>query len=252
MKLDSKKIKKYLDTGKPEFKLFPMNYTDSEKDVIKNFILDAHDLFRYHGTVEMINDSLEKFLSSVGTNTSRNIKRMTRLVINIIKKVLKGYNMTHFWMDIRVTQPDDKPFVPRWHKDGNILQASEKSLKFITVLRGPGTLLIPLSKKVNDIFNKLFEKERNEVGPTGGIEKSIEVTKKYQPIYAKKLANEKVTQLKNSQGLIFYAGIPMDNSTLHSEPKIDQHRMFISIVPGSKESIEILEKKGSYIKKKMD
>ena len=79
MKLDSKKIKKYLDTGNPEFKLFSMNYTDSQKDVIKNFILESEDFFRYYGSIERINDSLEKFLSSIGTNTSRNIKKMDKI-----------------------------------------------------------------------------------------------------------------------------------------------------------------------------
>ena len=243
MKLDSKKIKKYLATRKPEFKLFSMNYTDSEKDVINNFILEETKLFSHYGSIEMINDSLEKFLSSIGTNTSRNIKKMGKLIINMIKKVLKGYNRTHFWMDIRVFQPDNDPFVPRWHKDGNILESSVRTEKFITVLKGPGTLLIQSTKKVNDIFNKLFDKARNETGPTSTHEQRMKINKKYQLIYAKKFANEKIIQVKNSQGLVFIAGMPLDNSALHSEPKIDQPRMFISIVPGSKESIEIVEKK---------
>ncbi len=40
--LDSKKIKNYLDIANPEFKLFSLLYTDSENDVIKNFILEVH------------------------------------------------------------------------------------------------------------------------------------------------------------------------------------------------------------------
>ncbi len=76
--LDSKKIKKYLDTGNPEFKLFSMSYSDSEKNVIKNFILEAPENFRYYGSIETINDSLEKFLSSIGPNTSHNIKKMSK------------------------------------------------------------------------------------------------------------------------------------------------------------------------------
>ena len=137
MKLDSKKIKKYLDTGNPEFKLFSMNYTDSEKDVIKKFILEAPENFRYYGSIERINDSLEKFLSSIGTNTSRNIKKMQKLIVNIIKKVLKGYNMSHFWVAIRVTEPNNHFIIPRWHKDGNYFASNSITAKFITVLRGP-------------------------------------------------------------------------------------------------------------------
>ena len=137
MKLDSKKIKKYLDTGNPEFKLFSMSYNDSEKDVIKNFILEAPENFRYYGSIERINDSLEKFLSSIGPNTSHNIKKMEKLVISIIKKVLKGYNMSHFWVAIRVTEPNNGFITPRWHKDGNYFASQSITAKFLTVLKGP-------------------------------------------------------------------------------------------------------------------
>ena len=41
---------------------------------------------------------------------------------------------------------------------------------------------------------------------------------------------------------MFLAGSPMDSVALHSEPNMDQYRMFISIVPGSKKNIEELKK----------
>ena len=243
MMLDSKKIKKYLDIGNPEFKLFSMNYTDSEKDVIKNFILESPENFRYYGSIERINYSLEKFLSSIGPNTIRNIKKMAKLVVNIIKKVLKGYNMSHFWVAIRVTEPNNQFIIPRWHKDGNYFASKSITAKFITVLRGPGTLLIRSNKKVNDIYNKISEKEINEISPTSTFEEEKKIARKYRHILAKKLANEKIIQVKNSQGLVFLAGSPMDNAALHSEPNMDQKRMFISIVPGSKKNIEELKKR---------
>jgi hypothetical protein len=243
MMLDSKKIKKYLDTCNPEFKLFSMNYTDSEKDIIKNFILEAPENFRYYGSIERINDSLEKFLSSIGPNTSRNIKKMAKLVVNIIKKVLKGYNMSHFWVAIRVTEPNNHFIIPRWHKDGNYFASKSITAKFITVLRGPGTLLIRSNKKVNNIYNKISEKEINEISPTSTFEDEKKIANKYRLILAKKLANEKIIQAKNSQGLVFFAGSPIDNAALHSEPNMDQYRIFISIVPGSKKNIEALKKR---------
>ena len=243
MKLDSKKIKKYLDTGNPEFMLFSMSYTDNEKDVIKNFILQAPENFRYYGSIEMINDSLEKFLSSIGPNTSHNIKKMAKLVVNIIKKVLKGYNKSHFWVAIRVSEPNNEFIIPRWHKDGNYFASKTITAKFITVLRGPGTLLIRSNKKVNDIYNKISEKEINEISPTSTFEEEKKIARKYRLLLAKKLADEKIIQVKNSQGLVFLAGSPMDNAALHSEPNMDQYRMFISIVPGSKKNIEELKKR---------
>jgi hypothetical protein len=217
-------------------------YLIVKKGVIKNFILESPENFKYYGSIEMINDLLEKFLSSIGTNTSSNIKKMARLVINIIKKVLKGYNKSHFWIAIRVTEPNNQFIIPRWHKDGNYFAYKSITAKFITILRGPGTLLIRSNKKVNDIYNKISEKEINEIGPTSTFEEEKKIARKYRLLLAKKLAHEKIIQVKNSQGLVFLAGSPMDNAALYSEPNMDQYRMFISIVPGSKKNIESLKK----------
>lgn len=48
---------------------------------------------------------------------------------------------------------------------------------------------------------------------------------------------------------MFLAGSPMDSTALHSEPNMDQYRMFISIVPDSKKNIEELKKR--WTKKKI-
>jgi len=67
--------------------------------------------------------------------------------------------MSHFWLAIRVTEPNNEFIIPRWHKDGNYFASNSITAKFITVLKGPGTLLIRSNKKVNDIYNKISEKE---------------------------------------------------------------------------------------------
>ena len=95
---------------------------------------------------------------------------MARLVVNIIKKVLKGYNKSHFWVAIRVTKPNNEFIIPRWHKDWNYFASKTITAKFITVLRGPGTLLIRSNKKVNNIYNKISEKQINEISPISTFE----------------------------------------------------------------------------------
>ena len=132
----------------------------------------------------------------------------------------------------------------------NIIVKTIKHRSFLIsqseIKNGPGTLLIRSNKKVNDIYNKILEKQRNEIGPTSTFEERDKIARKYRPIFAKKLAHEKIIQVKNSQGLVFFAGSPMDNAALHSEPNMDQKRMFISIVPGSKKNIEALKKTACY------
>ena len=48
-----------------------------------------------------------------------------------------------------------------------------------------------------------------------------------------KFKKQIITQSKYSQALVFYT-----KSTLHSEPKTDVPRLFVSIMPGSKAFIE--------------
>ena len=167
--------------------------------------------------------------------------------MSIIRKVLKGYTKKHFWMDIRVTQPDHDFDIPRWHKDGNFFLQGPIELhtsKFATVLKGPGTLLIKGTKKVNQIYNENLIEQRKEYIPTKDMkEQSIRINKKYRPILAKKLANEKVIQVKNTQGVIFFAGNPREKAALHSEPPNDAPRLFISILPSTEANIKDLKER---------
>jgi len=78
---------------------------------------------------------------------------------------------------------------------------------------------------------------------TNNQDNQIKIHYKYRPIYADKLKNEKIIQVKNNQGLIFYANSGGIDGAIHSEPKIDDNRMFISILPGTKENIEGLKKR---------
>ena len=77
---------------------------------------------------------------------------------------------------------------------------------------------------------------------TNNQDKQMKIHNKYRPIYADKLKNEKIIQVKNNQGLIFYANSGGIDGAIHSDPKFDKNRIFISILPGTKENIESLKK----------
>ena len=68
--------------------------------------------------------------------------------------------------------------------------------------------------------------------------------------------NYKHNQLKTRQGLIFFTGcldkdkLKIKDGLLHSEPKITEPRIFISIVPGTKSEISYHKNMGVvYVKK---
>ena len=256
MKLDTTKMNKYLNSKKYDFRLFNMAYTDNERKTINDFVLDKTKYYEHFGDFESLKslDNIKSYLSQTGTNSPSSISKIEKIILNIIKKVLKAYKLNHFWISMRATLPNHDFDIPRWHKDGNYFSNDPTSLnnaKFATVLKGPGTLLIKSTKQVNAIRDKILKKEQKDfvtnqhkyVTRDEQIKFSIELSEKYRSIYAQKLAKQKIVQVKNSQGVIFYNGDPFDNSALHSEPKIDQPRLFISILPSTEINIKTLQQR---------
>ena len=93
----------------------------------------------------------------------------------------------------------------------------------------------------NNIFVLTYGRKK-PITKTNNQDNQIKIHDKYRPIYADKLKNEKIIQLKNNQGLIFYANSGGIDGAIHSEPKVEDNRIFISILPGTKDNIKTLEK----------
>ena len=62
------------------------------------------------------------------------------------------------------------------------------------------------------------------------------VNSEFRPKYVKALSKFKVLQTTNNQGILFYA-----RTAIHSEPKKDVPRFFVSILPGTQANIEGLD-----------
>jgi hypothetical protein len=256
MKLDIKKCKEYLRSDKYDFKTFSMGYTKSEKKRIQRFDLKEEKKdFNHLGSI-LDMKGLNEFLLNIGTNTQDDIKMMEKLIMNIIRTVLKVYKKKHFWLSIRIDKPNHDYDIPRWHKDGpffkdNLFFKFDSNelytSKFVTILKGPGTLLIKGTNKVNQIHIENLKKECGEALPPKNQkmadEQNLRIQEKYRYGLAKKLADEKIVQVKNTQGLIFFTGVTMEHGALHSEPPINEPRMFISILPSSETNIITLKKK---------
>jgi hypothetical protein len=170
---------------------------------------------------------------------------MEKLIIRLIKKVLLGYKMNYFWLAIRISPPNNHFDIPRWHKDGTFFTGDNDNgcFKFITTLKGPGTLLIKSTKKINKIYGQILEDKFTEMRKYKTIQEKIKIDDNFRPIFAKKFVKEKYIQAKNNDGILFYTGFPHDNAALHSEPKMDTSRIFISILPSSYENIKRFTKK---------
>ena len=242
-----KKMKDYINSDHSDFKIFKLNYTDLEIKCIESFNISTSDQFDYMGNKNNMKN-INTFLNNIGTNHKDNINILEKTIIKILDNVLSAFDTDHFWISIRVSLPNDYFNIPRWHKDGTFFvnSKSKKSPKFITVLKGPGTLLIKSTKKVNKIYYDISQKiieEFNKIKNQNTNELS-KIDDKYRLIFSEALKNIKIIQPTNEECVIFHPQLTKSTAGgIHSEPKIDTPRLFISILPGSKEDVLKLEKR---------
>jgi hypothetical protein len=166
---------------------------------------------------------------------------MYKIIDKIIQTVLSGYKREQFWLSIRVICTNtDRYNIPRWHTDGYFYDSNiPNQSKFVTVLKGPGTIVKESTKEIKTIYNnnkstltkKLKENKLSN-------EDQIQIYNENKSVLAKKLKKFPTIQLNNNQALVFYVGD--DNSAIHSEPRMDdmkEGRMFISILPYNEKDI---------------
>lgn len=184
-------------------------------------------------------NGITNFLSIVGTNSLDDIITIKNFITRLIKAVLEGFEKDSFWLDIRVTIPNDNWKVPRWHTDGkfyDIQNIDKPNYKFVMAPKGPGTLFSECTNK--NIRNKFFEMLKLQ----GNDYKNLSNRRLNDDL----IKNFNIVKCKQNQGAIFMTG-NHQFSAIHSEPDFNDSRIFISILPGTKS--EILELKDRWDKK---
>lgn len=261
--------KSNLDIGCPQNKLIKMdvsqinknntyvivdlNFTNKEKKILENFsILNTKTYDRY-GEIDLVDSELPKYLESIGNNDEESINILTRLIVRIIHSFQGTVNKPSAWITIRISEPHHGFDIPRWHMDGRYFGENDTpSLKLVTTLKGPPTLLSN-SKQKNirqDIQNlnfgkpmhKLYQQlkiasQKNDKKQIYELQekiKNLRITSREKIV---KILDEKtITQMDNGQAAIYTVN-NSDYGCIHSEPPITQNRIFMSILPGTIDEI---------------
>ena len=119
------------------------------------------------------------------------------------------------WFTVRFSKPKNNFDSPRWHRDGRMFAGD--STKYICTLLGPQTLLL----KESPIVSKYCTGRDYEVN---------------RSMLAHALQFERKIELRPRQ--MFRITCGEKNSPVHSEPKLDSPRIFVSAVPGTKAQIK--------------
>lgn len=135
--------------------------------------------------------------------------------------------------------------IPRWHCDGFYHSNKNKpQTKFITTLKGPATLVLETTKEEKEHFYKL-ENYKDKITTD---ESEFDINKRK---YIDENIRGKKINITNNNGIIFVAG-DKDNCLIHSEPKHDDNRFFISILPATKEEINEFVERSKNASKNFD
>ena len=208
-------------------------------------------MLRYFGDYTEFNPT--EFLKNHSElNSIGDVNKISNILMKLNENVVKGNNDNYVWIDIRISLPNNNFDIPRWHMDGKFFINSERETqtKFITTLKGNGTLLVDLNKEKRKEFDNIYDTYLNKKRNIFNLEEKDKDEYKKQInkiLNEERIANyelmkdEKYIQMTNDQGLIFVVG--NDKSTIHSEPPIQSNRMFFSILVGNKEEIEDLKKR---------
>lgn len=245
-----KKIKEFIEEKSSTYQIFDIVYNKKEKDVIQKFLIENHCGFNFKGNLNELKEEnkLQTFLENIGSNSEENIRIIYKIINKLIKKVLLSYSLDYFWISIRISLPHNDFKIPRWHCDGYYFKDHDAlQAKFLTVLKGPGTLFIEDQNKALKIFNKIQKKELlerrkyNYNKSSNNFKKLEEIERDFKTIYVEELKMFEKSQLNNNQGLVFKRN--KNKCLIHSEPNINEPRFFISILPGTNKNIEELKRK---------
>jgi hypothetical protein len=269
MSLNTNKIEKYLDS-KNTYEIFDINYTKKEKKCIDNFNITKSGNYTSYNTI----DNLLDFIKNIGNNKSDDVDIMFNIIKNLLNNILFGYKTDSYYIILRIQKESTFFDIPRWHCDGFYYANRDKlQTKFVTVLRGPTTLVLDTTKEEKEHFFSLqkyplidLEKDKKDKGVLNEIsvltpinhltdkDKFITDDTEFDIIQRKYIAENirgtKIT-LSNNQGIIFVAG-DKDKCLIHSEPKFDKARIFLSILPGTKDDMIYMENRQKEFNKKYE
>ena len=238
-------MEEYINSNNRDVKRFKLKYTKNELKCIDRFIISKKNKYIYTGCQQNMS-SLFNFLSDLGNNRSECIKIIEKFVTKLLNKILLVFKTKYYRLEIRATLPNNIFDIPRWHKDNRDFGESiTKVPSFVTVLKGPGTLLIKNTKKVSTIYNDTLKKiniecrkiDNKNLPFNKAFLELAKINIEHRLLLAKNLKTIKIIQIKNNEGVIFYP------SALHSEPKIDTPRISIFILPVNETNVEMLKQR---------
>lgn len=199
-----------------------LELTDVELELFDRLKIENTKQYDRFGNIELMKEEIPQFLREIGNRDERLIGEITDVICKVASNVTRAFEKETSWICVRAFTPTNEYDIPRWHTDGNYYAPFYGvQYKFAATFKGSQTLFYPMSKDMRKVY---FENHNDR-----------EFLSKFFEI-------KDAESVQNGYGAFFIVG-NREFGALHSEPKIDTPRLFISVVPGHECEIEELNKK---------
>lgn len=204
-----------------------LELTEKEKETLKRLEINKNsDNFHYWGNTDSVElyASLNLFLKDIGENSENTIEEISKLIIRIGQGLSKVFNTESVWYEMRSITPNNFFTTPRWHTDAKFFNPLNAH-KLVFALKGAQTRFGITTDK--DRFVQLSIDENKE---KHGSEEDIRIRKELDLIV------DEIYPTSGDQNATVYL-VTGDDAIIHSEPQINESRLFMSIIPGTEDEI---------------
>ena len=224
---------------------FDVGLTAEEKDSIDKLRIETQlPQFNFYGPInDGVTEALSAYLSGLGENSEETKTNISKLVARITEGMIKDFDAESAWVMLRSFLPNDEYKLPRWHKDGRYFASKERVYKLIFSIKGAPTRL---GKATDAEKFEQLEKESSENFVTNRI--SSDNPKKFEDegIRIRKeleLVVKEIEPLEVGHAAMYLIGDK--DAVIHSEPLIDEPRIFMSVIVGSQDQINEWKEKSN-------
>lgn len=206
-------------TPDSSFTYVDLGLSDEELLIIDNIKIESSHAYNRFGDLHLLKEELPIYLRTLGKNDENLIQILTEIILRTALNVKDAAQKESAWVCVRATMPNHAFDMPRWHSDGSyFLPYDEFVFKFAAALKGSPTLFYKLPHEMRDEFNLNMDNRAY-------LNELLDVNKSESP--------------PKGFGAFF---IVADHKfgAIHSEPPMNETRLFFSILPGNTTQIEEL------------
>lgn len=226
--LDLKRKLEKIDDQNP-FLNFSLELSPEEKKEINKIVISQTKTYDKYGNLKDLKTEVPIFLESIG-NSKELSSSVSSIIERIVNEIKAAFKAETAWVSIRSFTPTNEYDVPRLHTDGYYYSPRKgNQYKVAVTLNGAGTLFYKLPSDALRIFWEI-QKGQTLENYTENRVKLVKLLEQYPD------NKSFVHQGKEYTGTVFIVG--SESSAIHSEPPIHSERLFVSILPGSKEQIQ--------------